>query len=197
VELAEMLADSPAFTLILYTSPISKVDLEVIESYGREKKTPVISIHSAGFYSYFRISLPGTFPIVDTHPEAERLVDLRLLKPWPELVKFARDMTKDMEELDDHEHGHVPYVVLLLHYLEKWREAHNDALPIKYKEKLAFRQFVSEGARRDNPEGGEENFDEAVAAVNRNIKPPSLEPSLREVFDHKPTSEVRSWPQLI
>lgn len=171
--------------------------MAILEAYARQHRTPMISIHSAGFYSYFRTILPGTFPVVDTHPESERIVDLRLLSPWPELVAFAQEMTEDIDNLSDHEHGHVPYLVLLLHYLEKWKQAHDGALPTEYKAKLAFRQFVSGNARTNNPEGGEENFQEAVAAVNRNIKPSTLEQSLAEVFDHKLATEVRLWLLLI
>jgi amyloid beta precursor protein binding protein 1 len=50
--------------------------------------------------------------------------------------------------------------------------------------------LVQDGARRDNPEGGEENFDEAVAAVLKTITPSTLPPSLREVFEYKRTNPV-------
>ncbi|KAK8042605.1 NEDD8-activating enzyme E1 regulatory subunit, partial [Apiospora phragmitis] len=190
VELDQVLLESPTYTLIMYTMPISSKDLAALEEYGREHHTPLIAIHSAGFYSYFSIKLPGTFPIVDTHPEAERTIDLRLTKPWPELAQFAEEMTKDMDQLDDHEHGHLPYVVLLLHYLEKWKEAHDGKLPTEYKAKLEFREMVAKSARINNPEGGEENFQEAVAAVNRNIKEYTLESTLAEVFAHEASGNV-------
>lgn len=170
--------------------PIKPEDLATIETYSREHSTPLVAIHSAGFYSYFRIILPGAFPIVDTHPEVEKTVDLRLTQPWPELIQFAEEMTQNIENLSDHDHGHLPYVVILLHYLDKWKATHNDEYPLEYKAKVEFRKMVSDAARTDNPEGGEENFAEAVAAVNRNIKKPQLESTLREVFNHQLTNEV-------
>jgi amyloid beta precursor protein binding protein 1 len=172
--------------------PIRPEDLATIEAYGRQHSTPLISIHSAGFYSYFQISLPGTFPIVDTHPEVEKTIDLRLTQPWPELSQFAQEMTKDIDSLDDHDHGHIPYVVILLYYLDKWRAEHDGAYPTEYKAKVAFRKMVGDSARTNNSEGGEENYEEAVAAVNRSIKNQSLEPALREIFDHKLSSDVRN-----
>ncbi|KAK8051386.1 ThiF family protein [Apiospora rasikravindrae] len=190
VELDQVLLDSPTYTLIMYTMPISPKDLAALKEYGQQHHTPLVAIHSAGFYSYFNIQLPGTFPIVDTHPEAERTIDLRLTKPWPELAQFAEEMTKDMDQLDDHEHGHLPYVVLLLHYLEKWKETHDGKLPTEYKAKLEFRETVAKSARTNNPEGGEENFQEAVAAVNRNIKEQTLESTLAEVFSHEASGNV-------
>jgi len=118
----------------MYSLPIDPNDLAVVKKYGKEHKVPILSIHSAGFYSYFQIHLPENFPIVDTHPDSTATTDLRLLKPWPELSKFAEDLTKDIDSLSAHEHGHIPYLVLLLHYLEKWKESHGEC-PRTYKDK--------------------------------------------------------------
>lgn len=109
-------------------------------------------------------------------------------------------MTKDIDTMDNHEHGHLPYVVILLHFLEKWKEIHGD-YPKKYAEKNEFRKMVAAGARKNNPEGGEENFDEAFAAVIKTIVPFSLPGSLREVFDYNrvdPVSEsfFVGWKRL-
>ncbi|KAI1644394.1 uncharacterized protein F4817DRAFT_220394 [Daldinia loculata] len=190
LDLRSALESSPTFTLIMYTNPIKKELLSIIKSYASQNKTPLVAIHSAGFYSYFRISLPGTFPVVDTHPEVDKTTDLRLLNPWPELIEFSRDMTKDIDALDDHEHGHLPYVVILLHYLEEWRQSHNGQNPTSYNDKTAFNKFVLSKARTNNPEGGEENFQEAATAINKNIKAPELEPGVQEVFNHKVANEI-------
>jgi len=174
----------------MYVLPIAPERLSVLEEYGRQHKTPLVAIHSAGFYSYFRISLPGAFPIVDTHPDETATTDLRLLTPWAELVEFARDMTKEIDSLDAYEHGHLPYVVILLYYLERWKQSHEGKYPSTYKEKTEFRRLVQSAARTDNPEGGEENFDEAAAAVLKTIVPPSLPSGLREVFEYTPSESV-------
>ncbi|KAK3944836.1 putative NEDD8-activating enzyme E1 regulatory subunit [Diplogelasinospora grovesii] len=187
ITLEKLLATSPTFTVIMYTHPIRPEYVALLEGYGRQHKTPLVAIHSAGFYSYFRIHLPGAFPIVDTHPDETATTDLRLLSPWPELSEFAEKMTRDIDNLDNHDHGHLPYVVILLHYLEKWKAAHGGAYPSTYKEKTEFRQMVQNAARTDNPEGGEENFEEAVAAVLKTVVPPTLPSGLREVFEYKRT----------
>lgn len=188
LELDKILAASPTFTMIMYTLPIDPAHLAVLQSYGGKYLAPLVAIHSAGLYSYFRASLPGTFPIVDTHPDEASTTDLRLLSPWPELREFAAQM-KDLDSMDNHEHGHIPYVVILLHYLQQWKDAHGE-YPKNYAEKTEFRKLVADGARRDNPEGGEENFDEAVAAVVKTIVPSSLPSSLKEVFDYIHTQPV-------
>lgn len=188
------MASPDIYTIILYTLPIKPEDLEALLVYGREHKTPVIAVQSAGFYSYFQVQLPGAFPIVDTHPDTTATTDLRLLSPWDELASFARDMTRDIDSLNDHDHGHLPFVVILLHYLEVWKESHDGSYPSTYAEKVAFRKIVSEAARKDNTEGGEENFDEAAAAVLKSISPPSLPDSVRHVFEYEhadPVSHLR------
>lgn len=175
--------------MIVYSHPISQHDLTLLEGYGKEHKTPLVAVHSAGFYSYFQTRMPGTFPVVDTHPDETATTDLRLLAPWPELVEFSNKLTADIDTLDSHEHGHLPYISILLHYLERWREAHDGKDPTTYREKLAFRRTVANGARQKNPEG-EENFEEAVSAVLRNIVKPSIRSSVREVFAHEPKDSV-------
>ncbi|KAF7903594.1 uncharacterized protein EAF01_006643 [Botrytis porri] len=174
------------YTLIIYSFPIDPRILALAEKYSESHKVPLVSIHSAGFYSYFRTHLPGNFPIVDTHPDSTATTDLRLLKPWPELSSFVADLTKDIDNLSDHEHGHLPYLILLLHFLAKWKEE-NGSYPTSYKDKTAFRTTVTSGTRRNNAEGVEENFDEAVAAVMKNISVQDLRSSVKEVFDYSPT----------
>lgn len=192
----DLLQNDAPYTFIVYTHPIDKRLLAVIEEYGQRHKIPLISIHSAGFYSYFSIRLPGTFPIIDTHPDSTAITDLRLLSPWPELSAFSKEMTANIDSLDSHAHGHIPYVVLLLYYLEEWRNANGGENPRTYAEKTSFRKMVADAARSDNPEGGEENYDEAVAAVVKSIITPSLSSSVREVFDYIPDKVSRNTLDL-
>ncbi|KAE8450354.1 hypothetical protein EG329_006428 [Mollisiaceae sp. DMI_Dod_QoI] len=180
-----LLENDRKYTLILYTYPIEPQDLTLVQEYGSNYKVPIIAIHSAGFYSYFRTHLPGNFPIVDTHPDSTATTDLRLLAPWEELSKFSSELTSDINNLSAHEHGHIPYLVILLYFLEKWKAEHG-SLPSTYKEKTAFRTAVAAGARTDTAEGGEENFDEAAAAVLKTISTPTLPSSVKVVFDYEP-----------
>jgi amyloid beta precursor protein binding protein 1 len=190
--LSSLLDSSPVFTAIMYTLPIRPEQLAQLEAYGQQHKTPLVAIHSAGFYSYFQINLPGAFPIVDTHPDETATTDLRLLAPWPELTTFAEELTKDIDGLDNFEHGHLPYVVILLHYLEQWKAAHDGKYPATYKEKTEFRKTVQSATRTDTPEGGEENFEEAAAAVLKTLVPPSLPSGLKEIFAYEHTDPVMS-----
>jgi amyloid beta precursor protein binding protein 1 len=183
------LEESEPLTLVLYSLPIDANDLTLLQNYSKQKKVPSIAIHSAGFYSYFRIHLPGSFPIVDTHPDSTATTDLRLLTPWPALSEFAAEITRDIDNLSAHEHGHIPYLVLLLYYLSAWK-AEYGTLPTTYKRKTEFRKLVSSAARTNTPEGGEENFEEAVAAVLKTVSAPELSQSVKDVFAYHPDTVI-------
>lgn len=170
------------YSLILVTSPIDPEILLKISQHASTALTALFYIHSVGFYSHFSIQLPSAFPIVDTHPDPEATTDLRLLKPWPELTQLAQEKTQGLEGMDDEAHGHVPYLLLLLHYLEVWKASHDGKPPQNYKEKNEFKQSVVKATRMDNPEGGEENFEEAVAAVLKNFNMPEASSAVKEVF---------------
>ena len=160
----------------------ARIDLlEKISNSTWRRRVPLFYVHSIGFYSHFTVQLPKRFPIVDTHPDPASTQDLRLLRPWPELVEYARQQTEGLDTLDNHDHGHVPYLLLLLHYLEKWKDEHDSKLPETYNDKTAFREMVQAEARTGNPEGGEENFDEAVAAVMKSLNPPAIPSGFKEI----------------
>ena len=103
--------------------------------------------------------------------------------------------THDLEAVSAHEHGHIPYLLLLLYYLQDWKSSHDGKPPSGFPEKKAFRALVEKGMRRDNAEGGEENFEEAVKAVNKSLNPPEISSGLREIFESddckRPNAKVR------
>jgi len=157
--------------------------LETLSNAAKKLGLPVLYTRSAGFFSAFSLQLPAVFPIVETHPDPESTQDLRLLNPWPELAEAGASINNNLDTLDDHQHGHVPYVLLLLHYLETWKKTHDGNFPSNYKEKTEFRELVRASARTNNPQGGEENYDEAVAAVLKSLNPFALRSSTREIFE--------------
>ncbi|KAL5627919.1 hypothetical protein BROUX41_002667 [Berkeleyomyces rouxiae] len=181
--LQNLLQSLPAFTIVLYALPLNPESQDILEAYARKRQIPILSVHSAGFYAYFNVRHPGPFPIIETHPDPTTTTDLRLLAPWEALAKFANDITKDLDTQDDHIHGHVPFVAILLHYLDKWKNEHDGSYPSTYAQKNQFRKMVTSAMRTSNAEGGEENFEEAAGAVMRNLTKSSLPSNLREVFD--------------
>jgi len=55
--------------------------------------------------------------VIDSHSEEK--VSLRVDKPWPALVE--KSMSIDFSALDQTDHGHVPFVYILVQAAEKWK----------------------------------------------------------------------------
>lgn len=172
----------PQHKLIIISGPTKRSSLDSLCRTAQDLGIPVLYTHSVGFYATFSSQLATEFPIVETHPDPETTQDLRLLNPWPELSGAAAALA-NLETMDDHQHGHVPYILLLLRFVEEWKQSHEGNAPANYKEKTEFREFVRSKARTSNAEGGEENFDEAVAAVLKTISPFTLRSTIREIFE--------------
>jgi amyloid beta precursor protein binding protein 1 len=165
--------------------------LAKLSDHASAALVPLFYVHSVGFYSHFSLHLPPAYPIVDTHPDQETTQDLRLVRPWPELLQFAEAKTANIDSMAPDDHGHIPYIALLVHFLEEWKKAHDGKVPETYKEKTEFRTMVSQATRTNNPEGGEENFDEAVAAVLKSLNAPQPSSAVRDIFTSKECLLVR------
>jgi amyloid beta precursor protein binding protein 1 len=193
----EAFVESPSiqekYSLIILIGPTrNSLVLEKICQHTESASIPLFYVHSVGFYSHFSVQLPAQFPVVDTHPDPASTQDLRLLNPWPELLMFTREKTGDLDRQSDHDHGHVPYLLLLLYYLIVWKASRNGEPPATYSEKKEFKAMVEAGARKSNAEGGEENFDEAAAAVLKSLNPPSISSGLREIFDAEDCKHLKA-----
>ena len=109
-----------------------------------------------------------------------------------------RVKTHDLDTISDHEHGHIPYLLLLLYNLEVWKESHDGKPPNGFQEKKAFKAQVEKGARKSSAEGAGENFEEAIKAVNKSLNLPEISSGLREVFEadecKTPAANVTSIP---
>lgn len=181
------------YSLILLVGPTRNATvLERICQHADKSSIPLFYIHCQGFFSHFSVQLPAQFPIVDTHPDPASTQDLRLLNPWPELLEFLKEKTANLDSLSDHDHGHVPYLLILLHFLDVWKSSHSGQSPASYSEKKEFKALVESGARTNNSEGGEENFDEAAAAVLKSLNPPSVSSGLREIFEADDCRNLKS-----
>nr|OQO17835.1 hypothetical protein B0A51_14443 [Rachicladosporium sp. CCFEE 5018] len=173
------------FTLLLVSAPIDYASLRKIRDLALASQTPLFYTHCIGFFSHFSIQLPPAFPVVDTHPDPTATQDLRLLKPWPELEDFAKRMTDGLWSMAQHDLGHVPYVCLLLHYIDKYRTQHGK-LPESYKDKTTVRDMVRAEGK------DEENFEEAYAAVLKSLNPPTIPSGVRDVLSAPETQSLTS-----
>ena len=113
--------------------------------------------------------------VIESKPDNVQIDDLRVVTPFPELQNFA--LSFDMSSLDSQEHGHTPYVVILIQLLQKWRAEvrsppiiriniikHAGNIPKTTAEKDEFRQLIKSHARDFYKE---ENFNEAFKSAHK------------------------------
>ncbi len=52
---------------------------------------------------------------------SENAPSLRITRPFPALLEWARSL--DLNALDPTEHGHIPFVVILVRQVDEWRKS--------------------------------------------------------------------------
>ncbi|CAG8791062.1 6129_t:CDS:2, partial [Racocetra fulgida] len=85
----------------------------VVISIGVPEK-PLLKLSEA----LWNAKIPLFIVLVETHPE--NIIDLRLDVPFPALEQYVKPF--DFDSMDNMDHGHIPYVVILLKYLDQWKK---------------------------------------------------------------------------
>ncbi|XP_063441124.1 NEDD8-activating enzyme E1 regulatory subunit-like isoform X1 [Mytilus trossulus] len=168
------------FTLVIATNLCERELLE-LDSLLSKRNIPLLVCRSYGFIGYMRIVIKE-HTVIESHPDSAH-EDLRLDHPFPRLIEYCNSL--DLESMDQKEHSHTPWIVIVYKYLQKWKESHDGNAPKNYKEKLLFKEFIKQGIR-SNKEGfplDEENFDEAVKSVNTALVPSSMPSEVRKLFE--------------
>ena len=100
----------------------------------------------------------------------------------PELVEYMS--TIDLESMDLKEHSHVPYLVILYKMLEKFQRQYN-RFPENYQDKRILQTLIKEGIKMndDLQEIHEENFQEAIHAVNGSCHRTMIPQNVQDIFN--------------
>jgi len=131
---------------------------------------PLVIVKSYGLIGSVRVQTPY-HPIIESKPD-NTVPDLRLAQIskstsengyFAELKQVAEEV--DLDKLDSQQHGHVPYVIILLKAVEQWRKNVNvndstnkNRLPKTMAEKAAFKEVIKAMSKNWNHEM---NFQEA------------------------------------
>lgn len=102
--------------------------------------TPLIICSSCGFVAGARLQVQE-HTVMEAHPDSQT-PDLRLDCPFPKLKEYFHGIDLDSMEFKDH--AHVPYVVVLYKYLQKFRSIYDD-IPRNYKQKEQLRTLIRQG----------------------------------------------------
>jgi len=82
--------------------------------------------------------------------------------------------------LDDFQHRHIPYFVILIKVLNEWKATHNNKPPSNFNEKAAFIEMIKSKSRLWKEE---ENFQEAVKFAHKSYANPSdLPVNIQKLF---------------
>ncbi|ODQ64772.1 hypothetical protein NADFUDRAFT_83652 [Nadsonia fulvescens var. elongata DSM 6958] len=161
------------FSVVIITN-ISESSVRKLSNILWNKSIPLIYVYTVGFYGYLRV-INREITIVDTHPES--LVDLRLDQPWPELIDYT--MSFDLDSLPILDYAHVPFVVLILKFIDQWKSAHNGLMPGTYEERTQFKQLINDARKASDLE----NFDEALASVWRISQKTTIPPDILAILN--------------
>ncbi|XP_017844332.1 nedd8-activating enzyme E1 regulatory subunit [Drosophila busckii] len=134
-----------------------------------ESNVPLVYCRSLGMLGSIRLQLKEHC-IVEAHPD-NRQFDLRLEHPFDAL----REHLESTEVTSK-----VPWLLVLYKYLKLWQKEQGDGkqAPSTYKEKTTLRELIRAAMQTD-----EENYEEAIKAVNTAFGAGMVPKALKAIFE--------------
>lgn len=177
--------------------------LEKVPSHRWEfpRQVPVVSLGALGFFGWVRL-WAGEYCLVDRKPESSP-VDLRIANPFPELLEFASRF--DLEAMDDEHHSHVPFIVILLQAVCRYRRvtleeasvaiSNGDldgkfSFPLPHDARKKIHDIVIQMRRSEQ----ETNFQEAIDNIYRAVQPAVLSDEIAEIIEKASTMPYPPTP---
>ncbi|KAF7760205.1 hypothetical protein Agabi119p4_10881 [Agaricus bisporus var. burnettii] len=163
------------YTLVIaHNLPQSQLETLSQLLWEDEDAPPLVVVRSAGFLAEFFIQ-QHEHTVIESHSDDRP--SLRIDKPFPALLQYAQSL--DLEALDPTEHGHVPYVYILIKAMEKWNQEHDGISPRGTVERNAYKDFVLQMKHKSD----EENFDEAASQAYRSFLETKVPSEIAQLFD--------------
>ena len=138
---------------------------------------PIIVMRTYGMIGYLRSYRKEHTCIQSKHADKEP-EDLRMAAPFESLETYVRNF--DLNALDNMEHKHTPYAIIVIKAVLKWKEDHGGKLPTNMTEKEEFKASIKSMARNFHDEL---NF---IEAIDNAYKVFSYEPipfEIQEILD--------------
>ncbi|GEQ69714.1 hypothetical protein JCM33374_g3388 [Metschnikowia sp. JCM 33374] len=177
------------FSIVVISGHVRAESLQKLTNILWDRNIPLLVVVNTGFYASLAVLARET-TVVETH-DPSKTYDLRIDCPWPELSDYSSAF--DLLQLDDTEHAHVPYIVIFIQALEKWRTDHGGYLPQNYAEKREFRSgYIEKMARNINVET---NFIEASRSVHRALQVTRIPNSIQDLLSRSEISDQYLGPE--
>ncbi|CAA7262494.1 unnamed protein product [Cyclocybe aegerita] len=149
-----------------------------------DESYPTLAIvRSSGFLAEFYIQY-HEHTVIESHPETAQ--SLQIDKPFPALLRDS--LALDFENMDVTDHGHIPYVYILVRVLEDWKKAHNGSPPSTYAERQEFKKLILAMRKKSD----EENFEEAESQAYRAWTATTVPSEIRALFSDSKVTNITS-----
>ncbi|KAH8379080.1 hypothetical protein KR009_003011 [Drosophila setifemur] len=157
-----------SFDLVVASS-LNEQTLLLLSERLWEADVPLLYCRSLGMLGTIRLQI-REHCIVETHPD-NRQFDLRLEQPFDAL----KDHLNDTEVTSK-----VPWLLVMYKYLSLWQKNQEEGIPAprNYKEKNQLRESIRKAMAKD-----EENYEEAIKAVNTTFGAGQIPSGLKAIFE--------------
>jgi amyloid beta precursor protein binding protein 1 len=154
LDYASLFASRAPKKVLVVASDLEPLLLEEVAAACHDQQVPLVVVHAYGLLGIVRLQAP---PLALMNPKPrDGPPDLRLVQPFPALETLAD--TIQWESLENHQHSHVPYPLVLLKVAKEYKATHDGKLPSTFAEKQVFQEQVQKAARNFDMEL---NFQEA------------------------------------
>ena len=170
------------FQLVVATQ-LTERTLQKLEGACRSRGVALLAARSYGLLGSLRAS-KGEHCVVEAKPDSE-VEDLRLSAPWPALLEYAHGF--DLGSLDDATHAHVPFAIVLIQAMRRWRDANGGRLPTTSAEKREVKAAISEMGRRFE----QENIKEAVGSAYKSWTEAPVPAEVLSILKHAKTAAAQ------
>ncbi|GAB0091764.1 Nedd8-activating enzyme E1 regulatory subunit [Sergentomyia squamirostris] len=154
------------FDLVVGTA-LGEKTIMTLSSKLWDLNIPFFVCRSVGFIASARLQI-REHCVVEAHPD-NRQTDLRLEEPFPALREYVDNIQLSAK---------VPWLVVLCKFLEEWAKGKDHAVPKMYKEKKELRELIRLAMNKD-----EENYEEAIKAVNSSFGGGRVTATLQKILD--------------
>lgn len=184
-------------TVVIITQLFDQSSLLKCADYCYSNNIPLINIVSVGLLSYARVQL-RELCIVESHPTGTQY-DLYIhpshSNHFIALHQYLHSYgdINDHNKYDAHQHAHIPYIVILHYYLQKYMNTHSQQLPVTLVDRDEFKSMIRSGRWCNaSGESDEANFDEAIDNYISIVNTPSIDPAVQQVLNDQQAGNITS-----
>ena len=176
-------SDIKSFDILIATNLPSEEN-DKFYSFAKKYNLRLVIVKNNGLLNYLRLyeNYHGNMSL---RLLESPIKDYRLSCPWKELVDFANSF--DLEKMDIIDHKNVPYFIIMIQALEKYRKNKNDptANPKTKDEKEEYKKIVESFMLSTGAVGENENIEESFKVLYwvNNEKKNLTTPAMQDIFD--------------